>query len=96
MFYKNEDYNAFERIIAESLERYEIQLFAYQLMPSHWHLVRRSGEDGEMIRFIRGITATHTMRGHAHYYTSGQVHVYQGRFKSLPLQDDDYFLTVCR
>ena len=45
---------------------------------------------------MRWITATHTMRYHAHYHTSGEGHLYQGRFKSFPLQDDDHFLTVCR
>ena len=49
-----------------------------------------------MSRFLRWITATHTMRYRAHYRTSGQGHVYQGRFKSFPIQDDAHFLTVCR
>ncbi|RLS76574.1 MAG: hypothetical protein DWI02_10915 [Planctomycetota bacterium] len=25
-----------------------------------------------------------------------EVHLYQGRFKSLPIQQDEHFLTVCR
>jgi len=28
----------------------------------------------------------HTMRYHAHYQTSGTGHLYQGRFKSFPIQ----------
>ena len=36
------------------------------------------------------------MRYHAHHHTSGRGHVYQGRFKSFPIQDDGHFLTVCR
>ena len=36
------------------------------------------------------------MRYHVHYRTSGKGHVYQGRFKSFPIQDDEHFLTVCR
>ncbi len=65
-------------------------------MPSHWHLVLRPNRDGEMGDFLRWVTATHTMRYHAHYHTSGQGHVYQGRFKSFPIQGDGHFLTVCR
>ena len=49
-----------------------------------------------MSRFVRWVTATHTMRYHAHYHSSGEGHVYQGRFKSFPIQDDEHFLTVCR
>ena len=35
IFHKDEDHDAFERIIGETLKRYEIQLFAYQLMPNN-------------------------------------------------------------
>jgi putative transposase len=96
VFHKDEDYEAFERILREGLDRYEVDLLAYQLMPNHWHLVLRPRRDGEMSRFLRWGTATHTMRYHAHYHTSGQGHVYQGRFKSFPVQDDDHFFTVAR
>ena len=96
IFRKEADYEAFERILSEGLARYPVQLFCYQLMPNHWHLVLRPTQDGEMSRFLRWVTATHTMRYHAHYHTSGTGHVYQGRFKSFPIQDDAHFLTVCR
>jgi putative transposase len=65
-------------------------------MNNHWHLVLSPEIDGEMSRFMRWISATHTMRYHAHYHSSGEGHVYQGRFKSFPIQGDAHFLTVCR
>jgi hypothetical protein len=49
-----------------------------------------------MSDFLRWVTATHTMRDHAQYQTSGEGLVYQGRFKSFPIQDDEHFLTDCR
>ena len=96
IFRKDEDFASFERILAEGLERYEVQLFSFQLMPNHWHLVLRPERDGQMSQFLRWVTATHTMRYHAHYHTSGEGHVYQGRFKSFPIQEDGHFFTVCR
>ncbi len=33
---------------------------------------------------------------HAHYGSGGEGHIYQGRFKSFPIQDDEHFFTVCR
>ena len=96
IFRKDADYEAFERILAEGLEQYPIRLICYQLMPNHWHLVVQPTQDGGMSNFLRWVTATHTMRYHAHYHTSGEGHVYQGRFKSFPIQDDDHFLVVCR
>ena len=35
IFRKDADYEAFERILAEGLERYDIQLLAFELMPNH-------------------------------------------------------------
>jgi putative transposase len=96
IFHKDNDYIAFEQILAEGLERYRIELFSYQLMPNHFHLVLRPLVDGEMGRFMKWIGGTHTMRYHAHYQTGGLGHVYQQRFKSFPIQDDPHFLTVCR
>ena len=96
VFHKDGDFAAFERILSEGLDRYDVQLHAYQLMPNHWHLILRPGKDGEMSRLLRWVTATHTMRYHAHYHSSGQGHVYQGRFKSFPVQGDDHFRVACR
>ena len=96
LFHKPEDYDAFERILADALEQYPCQILAYQLMPNHWHFVLQPTVDGGMSNFLRWVSLTHTMRLHAHYHTSGEGHVYQGRFKSFPVQDDEHFLTVCR
>jgi putative transposase len=38
----------------------------------------------------------HTQRWHAHRHSAGSGHVYQGRFKSVPVRDDDHLYTVCR
>jgi putative transposase len=96
IFHKEDDYAAFEQILAEGLTRYQVELFAYQLMPNHYHLVLRPAIDGEMSRFMKWVGGTHTMRYHAHYHTGGQGHVYQQRYKSFPMQDDDHYLVVCR
>ena len=65
-------------------------------MPNHWHIVLQPTEDGGMSDFLRWVTLTHTQRYHVHYGSSGQGHVYQGRFKSFPIQDDDHFFVVTR
>ena len=96
IFKKPEDYDAFERILGEGLQRYPCRILSYQLMPNHWHFVLQPAEDGAMSNFLRWVTLTHTQRYHAHYGTSGEGHVYQGRFKSFPIQDDDHFWVVAR
>src|ERR1043166_8773737 len=42
------------------------------------------------------ITVTHNQRWHAHHHSAGTGPIYQGRFKSFPVQADDHFLTLCR
>ena len=45
---------------------------------------------------MRWLTVTHTQRWHAHFGSSGTGPIYQGRFKSFPVQDDDHLWTVMR
>jgi putative transposase len=45
---------------------------------------------------LRWITVTHTQRWHAHHHTAGTGPIYQGRFKSFPVQSDKHFVTVAR
>lgn len=96
IFNKPADFDAFEQILAQGLERYPCRILCYQLMSNHWHLVLQPTQDGGMSDFLRWVTLTHTQRYHAHYGTSGHGHVYQGRFKSFPIQDDDHFFVVAR
>jgi putative transposase len=65
-------------------------------MPNHWHLLLWPRRDGELSEILRWITVTHTQRWHAHHRTAGTGPVYQGRFKSFPVQTDAHFLTVAR
>ena len=97
IFHKDEDYEAFERVLEQALDRSpELELFSYCLMPNHWHLVVRPTKNGEMSRFGQWLGLTHTQRYNAHYETTGEGHLYQGRYKSFPIQDDGHFLAVCR
>lgn len=96
IFKKEADFVAFEKILYEGLQAYQVELYSYQLLSNHYHLVLRPLVDGEMGRFMRWISGTHTMRYHAHYQTGGLGHIYQQRYKSFPIQDDDHFFVACR
>jgi putative transposase len=96
LFEKPADYSAFEKILAEAHPRTGIRISAYCLMPNHWHLLLWPRSDGELSEVMRWITVTHTQRWHAHRHSSGTGSVYQGRFKSFPVQTDEHFLTVAR
>ena len=96
IFRGGRDYAAFEHVMAEALARLPLELFAYCFMPNHWHFVLRPAADGDLSQFMRWLTVTHTQRWHACRHTSGTGHLYQGRFKSFPVESDRHFLTVCR
>lgn len=96
IFHKDQDYDAFVSILVEAIEKFDLRLFSFCLMPNHWHLCVSPNVDGEMGRFAQWLILTHTQRYHAHYETVGVGHLYQGRFKSFPVQSDEHFLTVSR
>jgi putative transposase len=96
LFEKAGDYEAFERVLAEALQEHPTRVLAYCLMPNHWHFVLWPEADGELTAFLRWLTHTHTQRWHAHYHTSGTGHLYQGRFRAFPVQEDDHFYSVLR
>ena len=96
LFHKPEDYLAFLRTLCQGLEKYPVDLLAFCLMPNHWHMIVRPQKDGWMGKLLGWVTATHTLRYHAHNHTGGTGHLYQGPFKSFPCQSDEHFLTVCR
>jgi putative transposase len=96
LFDKDGDYAAFERVLAEARDYCDVPLLAYCVMPNHWHLVVRPRGDGDLSRYVGWLTLTHTQRWHAHSHAVGHGHLYQGRFKSFPIQEDEHLLTVCR
>ena len=101
VFEDDGDYAAFERVLAGTLARHPaVRLLAYCLMPNHWHLLlwprRGGGPAGQLGAFMQRLTVTHVRRWHAHRHSDGGGHLYQGPYKSFPVQDDRHFLVVAR
>jgi len=65
-------------------------------MPSHWHLLVWPRSDEELSPWMRWVTLTHTQRWHVAHHSVGTGPIYQGRFKSFPVESDAHFLTVAR
>ena len=96
LFKKQEHYGDFLALLAESLAWVPVRVLAYCLMPNHWHLVLYPRADGDLSRFMQRITLTHTQRHHARTRTIGYGPIYQGRYESLPVEQDGHFLTLVR
>jgi putative transposase len=96
LFEKKGDYLAFEEVLAEAHEKIPLPIFAYCVMPNHWHFVVQPEDDHQVTDFFRWLTHTHTMRWHVYHKTSGTGHLYQGRFKSFPIESNHHLLCVLR
>jgi putative transposase len=96
LFRKPADFAAFEKILREGWERFAMRLLCYVVMPNHWHLVVWPAKPGALSDYLQWLTVTHVRRWHAHHHSAGTGPIYQGRFKSFPVQEDDHLLTLCR
>ena len=95
-FFRDEDYLAFERVIVKTLEKRPMRILSYCLMPNHWHFTRWPEKDGELGRFMQRWTVTHVTRWQEHHHMVGYGYVYQGRYKSFPVEADAHFYHVSR
>jgi putative transposase len=94
VFHKEEDYRAFLALLERAKQRASVRVFAFCLLANHFHIVLQPGEGTSLSVFMHWWLTSHVRRYHRHYGTSG--HVWQGRFKSFPVQCDEHFLTVVR
>jgi putative transposase len=94
VFHKQDDYAAFLRLLPLAGERLPVRVLAFCLMPNHFHLVLWPHADGDLGRFMQWLLTCHVRRYHRHYDSSG--HVWQGRFKAFPIQQDEHLLAVLR
>ena len=86
LFEAQGDYELFLSVLAQAHQRLAMRTLGYCVMPNHWHLILWPRRDGDLSEFMRWLTVTHTQRWHAAHGTAGTGHLYQGRFKSFPVQ----------
>jgi putative transposase len=98
LFTKDADFLTFEQTMAEAFERFPLRIIGYTVLPDHWQFVvwPRRGQDDEVSEFFRWLTVTHSLRWRSQQGTIGMGHVYQGRFKSFPIQPDEHLTAVLR
>lgn len=94
IFHNNKDYGAFIRLILEAKTKYIIDILAYCLMPNHFHMLLLPAKAKDLSKWMQWLMTSHVRRYHRHY--SGSGHIWQGRFKSFIVQNDEHLLTVLR
>jgi len=63
-------------------------------MPNHFHLALWPYHGGDLSRWMQWLLTAHVRRYHRWYDSSG--HVWKGRFKAFPIEQDHHLLTVLR
>ena len=94
VFHKDQDYLAFVELLKGALQRFPVSLYAFCLIPNHFHLLVAPEAAEDLSKLMQWLMTSHVRRYHQHYRTSG--HIWQGRFKSFIVQDDSHLLTVVR
>lgn len=96
IFDNDKDYQSFELILEEAVEKFDMRILSYCIMPNHFHLVLYPKNEGDLIKFMSWVTNTHTRRWHTEKGTIGQGHLYQGRYKSFICQKDNHFISLVK
>jgi putative transposase len=90
------DYQLSEILLEDIVLVRDMRILAYCIMPNHWHLVLQPKRDGDLASTMRWLTTTHTRRWHREQKTIGGGHLYQGRYKSFPVETSEYLLQLIR
>ena len=93
IFRNSEDRKVFFRLLARSLDVFEVRLLSYALMPNHFHLLVCTPK-GNLSEFMRHFNISYTGSFNRKYHRSG--HLYQGRYKAFLIDSDNYLLEVSR
>ncbi len=94
VFHDPADFMRFLDLVANASRRYDVEVFAYCLMPNHFHLVARPGSNGGLGRWMHWVLTSYVRRHGVRYGAVGRI--WQGRFKAFPIEHDRHLLTVVR
>ena len=93
LFYDEEDFARFQSTIARFRREVSFEIAAACLMSNHVHLLMFE-ENGTHARVIKKILVSYAAYFNKKYDRVG--HVFQDRFRSEPVNDERYLLTVAR
>ncbi len=94
VFHRPEEYRHFIARLDEAKSRFPVELYAFCVMPNHFHAVLKPRTEGALSAFMQWWMTAHVRWQHSR--SGGSGHLWQGRFKSFPIEDDEHLLTVLR
>ena len=94
VFHDNYDYDKFLDLLSIAKETYNINIYAYCLMPNHFHLVVFTPLAESLSKAMHWISSSYVRYYNKRYQISG--HLWQGRYKSFIVQEDNYLLKLLK
>ncbi|MBF0570444.1 MAG: transposase [Candidatus Omnitrophica bacterium] len=92
IFLESADQRHYLRCLYHYKKKYKFQLYAFCLMTNHVHLLLRVSEWGTVSKIMQSLTVAYNRWYNFKYKSSG--HVWQGRFSSSLVSDDEYLFTA--
>ncbi len=93
IFKDSADYAKFLRVLSDCKDICKFQLYAYCLMGNHIHILLKQGKE-PLEQIFKRIGSRFVYWYNIKYQRSG--HLFQDRFRSEPVETDEYFLTALR
>ena len=93
IFTNHSDFQRFSQNITRFHKHLDFKLYAYCLLPNHFHLLIESPLT-PISKIMQTILTSYTMYFNKRYDSVG--HLFQGRFKSIIVDKDEYLLQVSR
>ena len=93
IFQDDADYQVFLILLKKVIEKHDCSLHAYCLMMNHFHLLIETNQQ-KIGNTLRECTSCYASYYNQKYGYHG--HVFEGRFKSCLVKDDNYFLQTSR
>lgn len=94
IFFDDEDYNRYLRTVIKYKMKYDFNLFAFCLMRNHVHLLIKTDKKASISKIMHSITTQYSQWHNEKYNKIG--HLWQGRFLSPIVSDDQYLINVMR
>ncbi|MFQ5847098.1 MAG: transposase [Candidatus Methylomirabilales bacterium] len=94
IFFQGKDYERFLMILTKAKHLHPCRLYAYVLMPNHVHLLLEPVTRDGLGKFMKVLAGRYTRYINREYRRTGTL--WEGRFKSSPIQADAYLLACCR
>lgn len=96
IFDTQRDFDAFASIVREGLSKSTVEVLSYQVLDNHWHFVMMCDRVADLSTLMHWVEGTHANRWAGAHKARGRGYVYQGRFKSVPVQTNHSLIRVCR